>query len=99
MTKAPKLFVTDAECAERIGLTTEQFKDALLAAKKAGFPMKDPLFENRRYWPAVRAWLDRRYGLYGSDVHGPYAPDEQEPWKRPGGRTAPPGLDGKENWD
>lgn len=99
MAKFETLFVTEAQCAERLGLSTEQFKTALLAATKSGFPMKDPLFENRRYWPAVRAWLDRRYGLYGSDVHGPYAPDEQEPWKRRGGRTAPPGIDGKENWD
>lgn len=27
-----------------------------------GFPAIDPLF-GRRYWPLVRAWLDRRYGV------------------------------------
>lgn len=99
MAKSDALFVTDAQLAERIGLTTEQMKAKTATLEKSGFPTKDVMFENRRYWPAVRAWLDRRYGLYGSDVHGPYAPDEQEPWKRKGGRTAPPGLDGKENWD
>lgn len=98
MAKSHKLFVTDAECAERIGLTTEQFKIALPAATKSGFPIKDPLFAERRYWPAVKAWLDRRYGLHGSDFYGPYAPDEVEPWKRNGGRTAAPGIDGEENW-
>ena len=98
MSKSDTLFVTDAECASRIGLTTEQFKIALPALAKSGFPMPDPLFANRRYWPAVRAWLDRRYGIYGSDVHSPYAPDEPDPWKRSGGITSPPGLDGDENW-
>lgn len=82
MMKMTKLFVTDAECAERMGLTTEQFKIALPAATQAGFPMKDPLFADRRYWPAVRAWLDQRYGLLGENGHGPLAPDEQEPWKK-----------------
>ncbi|KQT97530.1 hypothetical protein [Rhizobium sp. Leaf453] len=76
------LFVTDAECADRIGLTTEQFRGVLPVANKEGFPMKDPLFANRYYWPAVRAWLDRRYGIDGTD--GPYVPDGldgEENWK------------------
>jgi hypothetical protein len=29
------------------------------------FPAKDPLFGNKRYWPAVRAFLDARSGLTG----------------------------------
>lgn len=98
MAKSDTLFVTEAQCAERLGLSLEQFKTASLAAAKSGFPMPDPLFANRRYWPAVRAWCDRRYGMAGGNVHSPYAPDEQEPWKSKG-VTAPPGLDGKENWE
>jgi hypothetical protein len=27
----------------------------------SGFPQKQALWGNRRYWPAVRAWLDRQY--------------------------------------
>ncbi|WP_234842192.1 winged helix-turn-helix domain-containing protein [Sinorhizobium meliloti] len=92
MAKSDKLFVTDAECAERIGIPTDEFKTVVATAAKSGFPMQDPLFKNRRYWPAVRAWLDRRYSL--TTGSGPYAPDEVEPWKK-----ALPGLDGKENWD
>ncbi|MCD1267221.1 hypothetical protein B5M44_26220 [Shinella sumterensis] len=98
MAKPDALFITDAQLAERIGLTTEQMKAKTSVLEKSGFPTKDVMFENRRYWPAVRAWLDRRYGLYCSDVHGPNAPDEQEPWKCKGGRVTPPGIDGKENW-
>ncbi|UXS96699.1 winged helix-turn-helix domain-containing protein [Agrobacterium tumefaciens] len=63
MAKSDTLFVTEAQCAERLGLSLDQFKMALLTADKSGFPMKDPLFANRRYWPAVRIWLERRYGI------------------------------------
>jgi len=98
MAKPDALFVTDAQLAERIGLTTEQIKAKTSTLEKSGFPSKDVMFENRRYWPAVRAWLDRRYGLYGAHGHNAYPLDEEELWKRSGGRTAPPGLDGKENW-
>ncbi|RVG92106.1 winged helix-turn-helix domain-containing protein [Sinorhizobium meliloti] len=82
MSRSTGLFVTEAQCAERMGLTTEQFNLALPAARKAGFPSPDPLFANRRYWPAVKAWLDRRYDL-----------------NQVGDMTAPPGLDGPENWE
>ncbi|NRP19908.1 hypothetical protein LPJGGPFB_03166 [Ensifer adhaerens] len=88
MAKSDALFVTEAQCAERLGLSLDQFKMALLAASKSGFPMPDPLFANRRYWPAVKSWCDRRYGINGSST----PPD--------GNRIkAPPGLDGNENWD
>ncbi|MGY5803370.1 winged helix-turn-helix domain-containing protein [Rhizobium sp. LEGMi12c] len=82
--KSDTLFVTDAQCADRLGLTTEQFKIALPAASKSGFPTPDPLFANRRYWPAVRAWLDRRYGMgeNGGTFRALPGLDEQEPWKK-----------------
>jgi hypothetical protein len=31
--------------------------------KNYGFPKKSPLFGGRRYWPAVKTWLDRHNGL------------------------------------
>jgi hypothetical protein len=30
---------------------------------KHGFPRKQALFGNRRYWPSVKAWLDKHHGL------------------------------------
>ncbi|MGO7036070.1 winged helix-turn-helix domain-containing protein [Rhizobium ruizarguesonis] len=66
MAKSDVLYVTDAECAARIGLPTQDFKDTLPALERAGFPTKDPLFNNKRYWPAVRAFLDKRNGLASS---------------------------------
>ncbi|QEE47483.1 winged helix-turn-helix domain-containing protein [Rhizobium sp. WL3] len=82
MSKSDSLFVTDAECARRLGISLDQFKTALPAVVKEGFPLKDPLFGDLWYWPAVRTWLDRRYHLQPPDgVTAPPGLDEQEPWK------------------
>ncbi|RVL63356.1 winged helix-turn-helix domain-containing protein [Sinorhizobium meliloti] len=81
MAKSDTLFVTEAQCAERLGLSLDQFKLALLGASKAGFPSPDPLFANRLYWPAVKAWLDRRYGLDQPEaIASPPGLDGQENW-------------------
>lgn len=63
--KSDKLFVTDAECAARIGVSTEDFMSMLPTLEKSGFPQKDPLFK-KRYWPAAEAYLDKRAGLASS---------------------------------
>lgn len=86
MAKSDALFVTEAQCAKRLGISFDTYKTAIIAASKAGFPQPDPLFGNRRYWPAVRAWLDRRYGFNVADINGPYPPDEVEPWKLKDGK-------------
>lgn len=80
--KATALFLTEAQVAERMGLTADQLKAALPALDKSGFPMPDPLFFNRRYWPACQAFLDRRYGLASSSPSAIPALDEEEPWKQ-----------------
>lgn len=82
MARSDALFVTDGELASRLGLTLDQLKIALPAAEKSGFPVKDPLFADRRYWPACIAWLDRRYGLRAERASGPDVPDEIEPWRK-----------------
>jgi len=80
--KADKLYVTNAECAERIGISTDEFNAIEATLTKAGFPLKDPLFNNRRYWPAVRAYLDKRNGLASAFIGTPGPPDEPGPWKK-----------------
>lgn len=82
MTKATALFVTEGELADRMGIKLDLLKTALPGLQKIGFPQPDPLFENRRYWPACEAFLDRRYGLSSSSGQGNPALDEEEPWKR-----------------
>jgi hypothetical protein len=61
------LYVTDDELIDRLGVPTEKAKDALRVLdhehRRNGFPQKQMLWGNRRYWPAVKAWLDTHYGL------------------------------------
>lgn len=57
------LYVTDAELIRRLGVGEKTARVAIVAMEREpGFPCKDPLFK-KRYWPAVRAFLDRRSGL------------------------------------
>jgi hypothetical protein len=79
------LFLTEGEIAKRIGIELDVFKTAIHALTQQGFPLPDPLFANRRYWPACEAFLDRRYGLSPQSGQGNTALpsiDEEEPWKR-----------------
>jgi hypothetical protein len=63
--KSHTLFVTDAELIQRLGVP-EQLGLALLQdfdAKHPSFPKKLELWGDRRYWPAVKAWLDKTCAL------------------------------------
>jgi hypothetical protein len=61
-----KLYVTDAELIRRLGVP-EKIGRAVLATfdreKHRGFPQKQAIWGDRRYWPAVKAFLDRTSGL------------------------------------
>lgn len=59
------LFVTDAELIERLNVPEKIARQAIEALDKnsaSGFPRKSQLWGGRRYWPAVRAYLDRTNG-------------------------------------
>jgi hypothetical protein len=67
-------FVSDAELIRLLGLPSDVGKVALRALdnRKNGrpFPQKSPLFGDRRYWPAVVAWLDcELWGMRVADPH------------------------------
>jgi len=51
---------------------------AVAVLEREGLPKRDPLFGNRRYWPAVEAFLRRRAGLRPEAPS--YAPDGVEDW-------------------
>lgn len=60
------LYVTDAELIRRIGVPEKIARAALHVLDRdrtSGFPQKKKLWGNRRYWPAVKAYLDRTNGL------------------------------------
>ncbi len=64
-----KLYVTDAELIRRLGLPPTVAKPAIkFLEEKAGFPKKQKMWGDRRYWPAVKAYLDSHHGLT-MDVH------------------------------
>lgn len=59
-----KLYLTDAELIRRIGVPEKTMRSMLPGLEtNYGFPKKSPLFGDRRYWPAVKTWLDRHNGL------------------------------------
>lgn len=59
-----KLYLTDAELYRKLGVPRATAKPVIeILEKKNGFPRKEQLFGGRRYWPAVKAWLDRHNGL------------------------------------
>jgi len=59
-----KLYLSDAELIRRLGVPEKHMRKILPGLEsKYGFPRKQPLFANRRYWPAVKAWLDKRNGI------------------------------------
>jgi hypothetical protein len=59
-----KLYLLDSELIRRIGVPEKTMRSMLPALEsKFGFPKKQPLFGGRRYWPAVKTWLDKHNGL------------------------------------
>ena len=59
-----KLWVTDAELIRRMGVPEKTARQVLreLDDKPSGFPRKQKLWGDRRYWPAVTAYFDKAYG-------------------------------------
>ena len=72
------LFVSDAELVRMLGCSETRGKAAIRAWEGEGFPQPDPLV-GRRYLPAVRTFLDRRYGI-GASSSSPLKPDGAESW-------------------
>jgi hypothetical protein len=60
------LYVTDAELIEKLQVPEKVSREALAMLDKdpkSGFPKKQRLWGDRRYWPAVRAYFDATNGL------------------------------------
>lgn len=60
------LFVTDAELIERLGVPEKIGRQALHTLDsdpRLGFPKKHKFWGDRRYLPAIQAYLDKHYGF------------------------------------
>lgn len=77
--KAATLFVSDAQLAAVLGIGEDKARTIFRTLERDGFPARDPIF-GRRYFPAVRAFLDRRAGLGVHSAPLPLAPDGPENW-------------------
>lgn len=62
----PGLFVTDLELFEIMGVPPDTGRQVLARFdqdRRSGFPKKQAAWGGRRYYPDVKAWLDRNYGV------------------------------------
>ncbi len=60
------LWITDAELIRRSGIPEKKYRPVLRvldADKNSGFPKKNKLHGDLRYWPAVQAYWARINGL------------------------------------
>ena len=80
MSRLEPVFLTDGQIAARVGVATSEWQAIAKVLTREGLPQPDLLFGNRRYWPAVKAWLDRRAGL---SSHGHIVKDGEENWGTP----------------
>lgn len=58
----PTLWVTDAELIRRSGVPEKVAREAIRTLDRnpaSGFPRKQKLWGDRRYWPAVKAYFER----------------------------------------
>ena len=56
------LFLREQEIARRLGQTPRDWEAKAIVLERHGLPRIDPLMGGR-YWPAVRAFFDQRYGI------------------------------------
>ena len=68
MTNTPDtLWVTDAEIIRRIGAPEKIAREAIKMLDRnraSGFPQKQKLWGDRRYWPAVKRYFDKTNGMF-----------------------------------
>lgn len=73
-----KLYLVEKEVAQRVGVSEKTWRRLAPVLERSGLPRKDALI-GRRYWPAVRAWLDRRHAIHGTIPSS--AQDGEENWE------------------
>lgn len=64
------LFPSEAEIARRLSQDPAGWRAKAIVLERDGLPRVDPIMGGR-YWPAVLAFWNRRYGLSTIDVSQP----------------------------
>jgi hypothetical protein len=68
--QARGLFPNESEIARRLSQNPLDWPAKAIVLERHGLPRVDPLMGGR-YWPAVEAYWQRRYGLSRIEVHQP----------------------------
>lgn len=79
------IYLKDEEIAARVGMSTGEWGATALVLEKHGLPKRDPLFHNRRCWPAVEAFLIERARPSGARMSG--EPEEYRGFSKRRART------------
>jgi hypothetical protein len=60
-----KLWITDAEMIRRLGVPEKTARETIrmLDRQRSGFPQKQKLWGDRRFWPAVLGYFEDQYGF------------------------------------
>lgn len=79
------LYLPDCEILRRLGFGTKKGYRILRMLEKGvpkmpPYPKRDPLFCDRRYWPAVRAWHDEYHRVRGGG-QPPALPSDEPRWQ------------------
>jgi hypothetical protein len=69
-THRESLFVREDEVALRLGQTPSEWSAKAIVLERHGLPPVDPLMGGR-YWPAVVAFFDGRYGISKVEARQP----------------------------
>jgi hypothetical protein len=82
--KRQGLFPCEAEIARRLSQSEKRWRGIARHLEREGLPRVDPLM-GARYWPAVVAFFQARYGVgavgtIGSVMMIPGPPDGEEHW-------------------
>lgn len=64
------LFPCEAEIARRLSQDAKAWAGKAIILERDGMPRIDPVMGGR-YWPAVLAWWNRRYGLSIVEISQP----------------------------
>ena len=74
-----RLYPSDREIRERLGLSERRWASILPVWERQGFPRKDPL-TGARFWPAVEKFLLHRHDLGGEHSIPSSVSDGAECW-------------------
>jgi hypothetical protein len=74
------LFPSEAEIARRLSQDPKGWREIAIVLERDGFPAVHPLMGGR-FWPAVIAWWNRRYGLSTIEVSQPDGEDNLDALK------------------